>query len=219
MKNTSIMFSGLLATLALAGCANWGETEPVLRNQPQAYGQPTVLKASNEKPVTVNRPQENLNAKREIASFKADLDALAEEQKMLTARIMGLEQDLARKDQQIKELQSLLDAMDKRFADVDSSWRDRMKELSNNIDREREARQREQKQFTQAVTKVIADQNSGNDGNEQYAKYVELTVQKGDTLGKIAAAAKISVAELKRINKLNSDIIRENQKLKVPVKK
>ena len=219
MKNARILFSGLLASLALAGCANWGETEPVLGNQPQAYSQPAAPKPSNEKPAAAYRQQDNLSSKREIASFKADLDALAEEQKMLTAKIMGLEQDLARKDMQIKELQSLLDAMDKRFADVDSSWRERMNELSNNLDREKEARQREQKQFTQAVTKVIADQNAGGDGNEQYSKIVELTVQKGDTLGKIAAAAKISVAELKRINKLNSDIIRENQKLKVPVKK
>ena len=214
MKREKILAAGVVAAMVLAGCADIGATNPVLTQQP---AQPASLRhAEQTSPSPVFKASsENAVSKREIASFRADLDALAEQQKMLVARIMGLEQELSQKEQQIKELQSLLDAMDKRFADVDSSWRNRMQELSNNIDKEREARRREQKQFTQAVTKVISDQsNNASDVTE----YVELTVQKGDTLSKIAAAAKVSVAEIKQFNNLKSDVIRENQKLKIPKK-
>ena len=210
MKNIKILFSGVLAAVALAGCADFGSTEPVLSTQPTAF-------RANEQPAAaqVHRQQADNTSKREIAAFRADLDAVAEQQKMLTARIMGLEEQLSQKEKQIKELQSLLDAMDKRFSDVDSNWRNRMQELSSNIDKEREARKREQKQFTQAVTKVIADQSNAASDNTEYLEFV---VQKGDTLSKIASAAKVSVAEIKRINNLKNDVIREGQKLKLPKK-
>ncbi|BAE80808.1 N-acetylmuramoyl-L-alanine amidase [Chlamydia felis Fe/C-56] len=41
-------------------------------------------------------------------------------------------------------------------------------------------------------------------------------VQPGETLGKIATKYKIPVAELKKLNKLNSDVIYANQKLCLP---
>ncbi|WP_238374151.1 LysM peptidoglycan-binding domain-containing protein [Chlamydia caviae] len=44
-------------------------------------------------------------------------------------------------------------------------------------------------------------------------------VKPGETLGKIAAKYKISVSELKKLNKLNSDIIYANQKLCLPENK
>ena len=210
MKNIKILFSGVLAAVALAGCADFGATEPVLQTQPTA-----IRPSEQTSPAPVySKPQLDNTTKREIAAFRADLDAVAEQQKMLEARIMGLEQNLSQKEQQIKELQSLLDAMDKRFADVDSNWRNRMQELSSNIDREREARRQEQKQLTQNVTKIITEQSAAQDNIE----YIEFTVQKGDNLSKIAAAAKVSIAEIKRINNLKSDNIREGQKLKIPKK-
>lgn len=210
MKNIKIVFSGVLAAVALAGCADFGATEPVLQTQPTAI---RPSEQTSHAPV-YSKPQPDNTTKREIAAFRADLDAVAEQQKMLEARIMGLEQNLSQKEQQIKELQSLLDAMDKRFADVDSNWRNRMQELSSNIDREREARRQEQKQLTQNVTKIITEQSAAQDNIE----YIEFTVQKGDNLSKIAAAAKVSIAEIKRINNLKSDNIREGQKLKIPKK-
>jgi len=213
MRRAKILMSGIVASVMLAGCADLGATSPVLGTQP---AQPRQAEQPAPAPAPAPKQQsDNAASKKEIASLRADFDALAEQQKMLMSKLIGLEQELTQKEQQIKELQSLLDAMDKRFADVDSNWRNRMQELSSNIDKEREARRREQRQFTQAVTKVISDQsNAQADGGE----YIELVVQKGDTLSKIAAEVKVSVAEIKRINNLKSDVIRENQKLKLPKK-
>lgn len=44
----------------------------------------------------------------------------------------------------------------------------------------------------------------------------EYVVKSGDYLGKIAAASKISVRQLKELNGLTSDVVRVGQKLKVP---
>jgi len=57
----------------------------------------------------------------------------------------------------------------------------------------------------QTVTPVVTKTNAGS----------VYTVQKGDTLYKIAVANGISIADLKTINDLNSDIIFVNQTLKV----
>lgn len=48
------------------------------------------------------------------------------------------------------------------------------------------------------------------------SKYVSYKVQKGEFLSKIAASHGISVAELKRINNLKSDVVTPGQMLKVP---
>ncbi|MBR6374437.1 MAG: hypothetical protein IKS20_14770, partial [Victivallales bacterium] len=77
MRNIKILFSGVLAAVALAGCADFGATEPVLSTQPTAF-------RSNEQPAApAYRQQADNTSKREIAAFRADLDAVAEQQKML----------------------------------------------------------------------------------------------------------------------------------------
>lgn len=203
----------LLAAFFVSGCANWGQTEPVLSGdgrdravQPEAKRHVVYLQGGEAAPASVSKTN------RELAAVKADLDAMREEQKLLGARIAGLEQDNARKDERIKELQSLLDAIDRRFADVDKDWRRRMNELNSTIDAERVNRKRELDNFTNVITSEI------NKGQTPAAgSYTILAVQRGDTLSAIATAAKVSIAELKRINNLKSDVIYEGQKLKVPM--
>lgn len=46
-------------------------------------------------------------------------------------------------------------------------------------------------------------------------RYITYIVKPGDTLGKIAKKHHVTVADLKKWNNLKSDIIRENQKLKI----
>ncbi|MBQ9366662.1 MAG: LysM peptidoglycan-binding domain-containing protein [Victivallales bacterium] len=216
MKLAKLGVLGCGLALMVSGCANWGETEPVLGNggnpyqQPQAQEPPARIMVSNlvEEPAT---PRSN----RELAALRADFDALREEQKLLTARIIGLEQDNLRKDAQIKELQSLLDDMDKRSADVDQKWRNRMTELSTTINSEREARKRELENFSKIIASEI-DKNAPAPAAPVNISVI--TVQKGDTLSGIAAAAKTTTAEIKRLNNLKSDTIYLGQQLKVPVK-
>lgn len=221
MRKMAIAAIGAGAML-LAGCANWGETEPVLGGAtPESYppGSGLVSQPLQRSPEreAVN-PAAEARERREIADLKADFDALREEQKRLTARILGLEEDNNNKDRQIKELQSLLDAMDKRFADVDNGWRSRMSELSVTIDKEREARRKQLENLTRSVSQEIEQSAARQPVAAPVGSYSILTVQKGDNLSTIAAAARISIAELKKINNLKNDTIYIGQKLKVPVK-
>ena len=213
---------GCSILLALTGCANWGETEPVLGNGgPSPYQpapsqeQPRTILVSN--PVQHKTVEESpAKGSRELAGFRADLEALREEQKLLNARILGLEQDNIRKDAQIKELQSLLDEMDKRSADVDKNWRARMNELSGTIDKERVARQKELETFGKMLIREI--DKSTPAAPPAPTAISTITVSKGDTLIGIAAAAQTTTAEIKRLNNLKSDTIYIGQTLKVPVK-
>ena len=217
MKLRKLGLLGCGLALMVSGCANWGETEPVLGNGGTPYQQPQAQEPPRNMMVTnlVEAPAPS-TSNRELAALRADFDALREEQKLLTARILGLEQDNIRKDAQIKELQSLLDDMDKRSADVDNKWRARMTELSATIDKEREARRNELKNFSTIIASEI--DKKAAPAPAPAANISVITVQKGDTLSGIAAAAKTTTAEIKRLNNLKSDTIYLGQQLKVPVK-
>ena len=217
MKLRKLGLLGCGLALMVSGCANWGETEPVLGNGGGPYQQPQVQEPPRKMMITnlVEEPA-TPKANRELAALRADFDALREEQKLLTARILGLEQDNIRKDAQIKELQSLLDDMDKRSADVDNKWRARMTELSATIDKEREARRNELKNFSTIIASEIDKKAAPAPAPATNISII--TVQKGDTLSGIAAAAKTTTAEIKRINNLKSDTIYLGQQLKVPMK-
>ena len=217
MKLRKLGLLGCGLALMVSGCANWGETEPVLGNGGTPYQQPQQAQESPRMMVSnlVEAPAPS-TSNRELAALRADFDALREEQKLLTARILGLEQDNIRKDAQIKELQSLLDDMDKRSADVDNKWRARMTELSATIDKEREARRNELKNFSTIIASEIDKKAAPAPAPATNISII--TVQKGDTLSGIAAAAKTTTAEIKRLNNLKSDTIYLGQQLKVPVK-
>lgn len=215
MKKIGIVALGCGVVLTVCGCANWGATEPVLGGGGYGADSGLVVSQPVQAAPAAERtfaPVDDSRQKRELAALKADLDALREEQKILMSRIIGLEGDNSKKELQLKELQALLDAMDKRFADVDSGWRTRMAELGASLDRERQARQNELKRFTEQVNKNVAAKQQAGDN----VSYTVITVKKGDTLSAIASALKISIADIKKLNNMKSDIIYENQKLKVP---
>lgn len=215
---------GLEAATFLAGCADMGATEPVLGNgggnayRPQLVSTQSVVaqEKKDEPEIGTAARESNLRVNRELAMLKADMDALLEEQKRMTSRIIGLEQDNLKKDEQIKELQALLAEMDKRFAEVDQSWRSRMDALNDSIDKERAVRRKELENFTKVITTEIDKSNAANQKQETEVK--SIVVQSGDTLSSIAKALKISVAELKKYNKLTDDRIYVGQKLEFPVK-
>jgi LysM repeat protein len=71
---------------------------------------------------------------------------------------------------------------------------------------------------TQASSASAAPAATGASTAGKIAQGEEYTVQSGDTLGEIATRAGVTVAELRTANGLNSDFIRVNQKLKIPVK-
>ncbi len=65
-------------------------------------------------------------------------------------------------------------------------------------------------------TRTTTTAKSSSKSSSSSGKYVSYKVQKGEYLSKIASKHGISVAELKRINNLKSDVVTPDQTLKVP---
>ncbi|MGI5924716.1 MAG: LysM peptidoglycan-binding domain-containing protein [Lentisphaeria bacterium] len=174
----------------------------------------------------VGRPTVVVNdagrVQRDIAALQADMRVLQEDQKMLLARILTLEQEIASRDERIKNLQNLLAANDHRFEALDRDWRQRFDALSSSLEQERASRSQEIQSVSKAMAAEIirveksaavsrpAPQYSGN--------YKELVVQKGDTLSGISSLAGVSVESIREANGLKSDVIRIGQVLKIPTK-
>ena len=59
---------------------------------------------------------------------------------------------------------------------------------------------------------------SSSESGSSFTEYEEYEVVQGATLSAIAAAYKVSVADIKKANNLKSDILRVGQKLRIPVK-
>ena len=59
---------------------------------------------------------------------------------------------------------------------------------------------------------------SSSENGSSFTEYEEYEVVQGATLSAIAAAYKVSVADIKKANNLKSDVLRVGQKLRIPVK-
>ncbi|HOG49010.1 MAG TPA: LysM peptidoglycan-binding domain-containing protein [Lentisphaeria bacterium] len=209
-----------LAVLAVAnGCANLGATEPVLGG---GYSpQPAVPPRATAQETIIVQKSDDMRMAREIAGLRADLRTLQEDQKQLLARIESLELANQAKDMQVKELQNLLSAMDGRFGEVDKEWQDRMERLRTAMEQERAQRRKELENVTNVmaseISKVAAEQAS-TPTSVPGGAYKEIVVQRGDTLSGIAASSGASIAAIKQLNGLKSDVIRAGDRLKIPVR-
>lgn len=219
-QKKSFRFLGIglgLAVLAIAnGCANWGATEPVLGGGGYSPQPAAPSRAAAQETVIVQRG-DDLRTAREIAGLRADLRTLQEDQKQLLARIESLELANQAKDMQVKELQNLLSAMDGRFGEVDKEWRDRMERLRTAMEQERIQRRKDLENVTNVMASEI-NKVAATPAPVQGGAYKEIVVQRGDTLSGIAASSGTSVAAIKQLNGLKSDVIRMGDRLKVPVR-
>ncbi len=164
---------------------------------------------------------------REMAALRADMRVLQEDQKYLLARISSLEEANRAKEAQVKELQTLLAAMDNRFEAVDKDWRARMDMLSSSMDADRLQRRKELENVSNAMAQEIIRVERTAASNRRVAPpappmptgpVVEITVQRGDTLSQIAQVAGVSVQSIKKLNGMQNDTLFVGQKLKVPTK-
>lgn len=206
MKNTL----ALVAVALLFGSASmgWAETIEGARLYAQA-GPPTSF------------VQEAGRSQRELAALQADMRVLQEDQKMLLARILGLEHDLQSRDERIRELQKLLAANDKRFEALEREWHERFDALKQALEQERNSRNQELQSLGKAMAAEIVRVEKSATARPAAAytgKYKELVVQRGDTLSGISSLAGVSIESIREANGLKDDLIRVGQVLKIPTK-
>ncbi|MDD3695644.1 MAG: LysM peptidoglycan-binding domain-containing protein, partial [Lentisphaeria bacterium] len=111
--------------------------------------------------------------------------------------------------------------LDGQVASADRQWSERMENLKRNMDAEREQRHLQMEKLSSNVAQELSRVQSKPEPGKSAKtgeKFIELVIQKGDTLSGIAANSGVSVQRLKEYNGLKNDQIRIGQVLKLPVK-
>jgi len=149
------------------------------------------------------------------ARRKADMQVLQENQRKLLAMLEERREKEEASSQQVAKLHQRVASLEARLQTLDASWRSEVNKLQKALNNEGKTRQKSIQELIKAVSEDFAD--AVKKVRVPIARSQKTyTVQAGDTLSAIAQAFEVTVADLKKTNSLNSDIIRPGQELTIP---
>lgn len=153
-----------------------------------------------------------------LAGMRSDISLMLDRQKQLSLRIEGLEEEQNRKNEQIRQLEALCNAL----AQQNQSLETRLAELQKAFEADQRARKDELRNLSKDLTNVIKSSTTQPAPAATIPANMsikELKVESGDTLSSIAKAAGCTVAQIMAANPglKSADDIRVGQVLKIPV--
>lgn len=153
-----------------------------------------------------------------LAGMRSDISLMLDRQKQLSLRIEGLEEEQNRKNEQIRQLEALCNAL----AQQNQSLETRLAELQKAFEADQRARKDELRNLSKDLTNVIKSSTTPPAPAATIPANMsikELKVESGDTLSSIAKAAGCTVAQIMAANPglKSADDIRVGQVLKIPV--
>ncbi len=153
-----------------------------------------------------------------LAGMRSDITLMLDRQKQLSLRIEGLEEEQNRKNEQIRQLEALCNAL----AQQNQSLETRLAELQKAFEADQRARKDELRNLSKDLTNVIKSSTTPPATAATIPANMsikELKVESGDTLSSIAKAAGCTVAQIMAANPglKSADDIRVGQVLKIPV--
>lgn len=153
-----------------------------------------------------------------LAGMRSDVTLMLDRQKQLSLRIEGLEEEQNRKNEQIRQLEALCNAL----AQQNQSLETRLAELQKAFEADQRARKDELRNLSKDLTNVIKSSTTPPAPAATIPANMsikELKVESGDTLSSIAKAAGCTVAQIMAANPglKSADDIRVGQVLKIPV--
>lgn len=153
-----------------------------------------------------------------LAGMRSDITLMLDRQKQLSLRIEGLEEEQNRKNEQIRQLEALCNAL----AQQNQSLETRLAELQRAFEADQRARKDELRNLSKDLTNVIKSSTTPPAPAATIPANMsikELKVESGDTLSSIAKAAGCTVAQIMAANPglKSADDIRVGQVLKIPV--
>lgn len=153
-----------------------------------------------------------------LAGMRSDITLMLDRQKQLSLRIEGLEEEQNRKNEQIRQLEALCNAL----AQQNQSLETRLAELQKAFESDQRARKDELRNLSKDLTNVIKSSTTQPAPAATIPANMsikELKVESGDTLSSIAKAAGCTVAQIMAANPglKSADDIRVGQVLKIPV--
>lgn len=153
-----------------------------------------------------------------LAGMRSDITLMLDRQRQLSLRIEGLEEEQNRKNEQIRQLEALCNAL----AQQNQSLETRLAELQKAFEADQRARKDELRNLSKDLTNVIKSSTTPPAPAATIPANMsikELKVESGDTLSSIAKAAGCTVAQIMAANPnlKSADDIRVGQVLKIPV--
>ena len=153
-----------------------------------------------------------------LAGMRSDITLMLDRQKQHSLRIEGLEEEQNRKNEQIRQLEALCNAL----AQQNQSLETRLAELQKAFEADQRARKDELRNLSKDLTNVIKSSTTPPAPAATIPANMsikELKVESGDTLSSIAKAAGCTVAQIMAANPglKSADDIRVGQVLKIPV--
>ncbi len=150
--------------------------------------------------------------RRELAALRADVQVVNDSLRKMVAAMETL-------NEQNVQLKKQVDSLEKRLQQLsseDAELRKQIVQLQNALVQEVKNREKMLDQVVNSVSTEVnrivttADKSGGAKNQGEY------TVVRGDTLGAIARAFSVNIVELRKVNGLNGDLIREGQTLTIP---
>ena len=153
-----------------------------------------------------------------LAGMRSDITLMLDRQKQLSLRIEGLEEEQNRKNEQIRQLEALCNAL----AQQNQSLETRLAELQKAFEADQRARKDELRNLSKDLTNVIKSSTTPPAPAATIPTNMSikaLKVETEDTLSSIAKAAGCTVAQIMAANPglKSADDIRVGQVLKIPV--
>ncbi len=175
-------------------------------------------------PAPVTQPQINTIRAESRENFRFYQEQTA----MLKNKVNALQDKFSMTVEQVKDLQQKVQILNRQNHELDS----RVAAMQSALEQEKRSRRESEQKIIDTVTDQIVKtvnaaakaapptQSSRDDGGIPAGpgSFYKYEVQAGATLSAIARAAHVSVEEIKRANRLDSDIIRVGQILYIPKK-
>lgn len=152
-----------------------------------------------------------------VAGMRSDLDSVGDRIVQLNSRIELLEVQLRERDKRLRQLEEQLAALNTALQENSRQTETRISRIQRDIENDQKQRQAEMAGLSRDIRSSLRQAASGTSAGGSYR---EFTVQSGDTLGKIAKIAEVSVQSIMELNGLkDADHLRVGQKLKIPARK
>ena len=205
-----IIVGGSLAAVLTGGCVSLqtpGQRSSQEQRERQLVNEVAVLRQEARRHVA------------DVASIRADLQILLDNQRRLAATAEEAYQANDRQTKQIQQLSTLLSALETRLASADSTWRQQMERFNTDLAQAEKQRRKSMNEVISVVSTKIADiakklQRDSTSTTNQGT----YTVEAGDTLSAIAPAFGVTINSLIKANGLKNTTIRIGQKLVIPAK-
>jgi len=173
-------------------------------------------RAAAPMPIHTGQPQGQDSARlaKEAAALRVEVATLQDRQRRLLSQVGELEDELAARDKQIKELNAQLSGAQSGRKTSNAEWQRRLDEQRGSMEAQNQKAQ-------DAMAKKLAEEMAAamkkaeEDSRKSSIAGVH-TVRQGEVLSVIAAAYRVPLKELMAVNGLKNDMIRVGQKLKIP---